>query len=80
AIRLQSDRIADRLEGLAIQSRRKKQDGTFFKVGLLSGLAKQMDEQFRHIMFIPAVAVAERRQLRNALTYWIDTILPNKGK
>ncbi|WP_215765334.1 hypothetical protein, partial [Gluconobacter sp. P1D12_c] len=80
AIRLHYDRIADRLEGLGIPSRRKKQDGTFFKVALLSGLAKQMDEQFRHILFIPAVAVAERRQFRNELTYCIDNIHPNKGK
>lgn len=80
AIRQQSERIAGRLEGLGIPAYRKSQDGTFYKVGLLSGLVKRLDDQYRHIMFIPAVAVSERRALTNELNYWIDNILPNGGK
>jgi len=80
AIREQSERIAQRLEALGIPAYRKAGDASFYKVGLLTGLVQSLDIQYRHILFIPAVAVAERRSLTNELTYWIENKLPKKGK
>lgn len=79
-IKAQSERIANRLDAMGIPSRRKQEGGAFFKFGLLTGCVKELDQQYRHIMFIPSVAVAERRSLANELSYWIENILPKSGK
>lgn len=62
--------LANRLEYLGIPAFQQEQDIT--KIGLITGIEKQAERAFRHILLIPSVMQQDRKALVRSLNYWIE--------
>jgi hypothetical protein len=76
--RLQAERtegctrvIAAKLASVGVSVRRPEKDGTLHRVGLVTGKAEALTP-WRHQVFLPAVARAERHSLIRDFTYWSE--------
>ncbi|MDG6095270.1 hypothetical protein LOC54_09165 [Acetobacter sp. AN02] len=62
--------LANRLEYLGIPAFQQEQDIT--KIGLITGIEKQAERAFRHILLIPSVMQQDRQDLVRSLNYFIE--------
>lgn len=69
-LRTRSEDLANRLEYLGIPAFQAEQDIT--KIGLITGIEKQAERSFRHILLIPSVMQQDRKALVRSLNYWIE--------
>lgn len=69
-LRTRSEELATRLEYCGIPAFQAEQDIT--KIGLITGIEKQAERSFRHILLIPSVMQQDRKALVRSLNYWIE--------
>lgn len=69
-LRTRSEDLAYRLEYCGIPAFQQEQDIT--KIGLITGIEKQAERSFRHILLIPSVMQQDRKALIRSLNYWIE--------
>ncbi|MGV4877199.1 hypothetical protein [Acetobacter indonesiensis] len=69
-LRTRSEDLAYRLEYCGIPAFQAEQDIT--KIGLITGIEKQAERAFRHILLIPSVMQQDRKALIRSLNYWIE--------
>lgn len=62
--------LATRLEYCGIPAFQQEQDIT--KIGLITGIERQAERAFRHILLIPSVMQQDRKAVVRSLNYWIE--------